>query len=530
MSAELSSPLIPLPSADGDAPDVVDPAPIATEPLPSHDAETIAKLAALKPLEYDRVRKEEAKSMRIQVKTLDDLVKVARHESGDSDRLPFAEIEPHPDPIDPAELLDEVAKIIRRHVVMDMAQADAMALWIVLTWFIDVVEVAPIAIITAPEKACGKSQLLQVLAYLVSRPLPAASCSASFLFRAIQAWRPTILIDEADTFIRDNAELKGLVNAGHTRANAFVGRTVAVGDGFEPKLFDVWGAKAFAGIALEKHLPDATISRGIVISLRRKLAHETVCRLRFAEKTSFEVIAAKLARFGDDYSKQVRTTRPSLPDALSDRAQDNWEPLLAIAACGGPAWIARATEAALKLTQTSEQSVSTGNELLADIQAIFGGKLEVKISTVQLIEALVKDEDKSWATYNRGKPLTPRQLAKQLAAYDIRPKTVRMPGGTPKGYDAMQFQDAFARYLAAPAEVAATAQRSPEPMIGKEKDVADETQQLGGVVAGTVADDPLQFHDESATAKPLSLLDCGGVADKTPDAEGAYDAGLKDVF
>jgi hypothetical protein len=169
----------------------------------------IAILASLKPMEYDRLRKEQAKALGIQVKTLDDLVKAARNDDGESVRFPFPEVEPHPEPIDPALLLNEAANLVRRYVVMDKEQTDAAALWIAMTWFIDVVEVAPLGIITAPEKACGKSQLLDVLGRMVSRPLPAASSSASFLFRAIAAWRPTILIDEADTFIRENEDLRG---------------------------------------------------------------------------------------------------------------------------------------------------------------------------------------------------------------------------------------------------------------------------------------------------------------------------------
>jgi hypothetical protein len=83
-----------------------------------------------------------------------------------------------------------------------------------------------------------------------------------------------------------------------------------------------------------------------------------------------------------------------------------------------------------------------------------------------------------WATYNRGRALTPRQLAKQLDIYGIKPKTVRQSDNkTPKGYEKAQFEDAFTRYLkptttpSAPAvaahspgspapEVAATAQRN----------------------------------------------------------------------
>ncbi len=472
----------------------------ATETVPT-DREVIAELALLSPMDYDRVRKEKAKALGVQVTTLDDQVKAARDDDGVAVRLPFAEIEPHPEPIDPAHVLDEVVEIIRRYVVMDKEQADAIALWAAMTWFIDVVEVAPLAIITAPEKACGKSQLLTILGYLVARPLPAANSSTSFLFRAIEAWRPTILIDEADTFIRENDEMKGLVNAGHTRSNALVGRTVTVGDGHEPKMFNVWGAKAFAGIALERHLPDATMSRGIVISLRRKMAHETTSRLRHSDRSIFKDVAAKLARFADDYSLQVRQARPSLPDDLSDRAQDNWEPLLAIAGCAGPEWLERATAAALTLSVTEEQAVSTGNELLSDIQQVFESEKVEKIRTADLIAALLEDDEKPWATYNRGKPLSPRQLSKQLAGYGIKSKTVRFAHSTPKGYELSQFEDAFARYLAGPPTVPPQRNESPEAINGKGDGDADKTQQPG---------------PDAETPGALLAIDRGGDADVAP--------------
>ncbi|MDP1930034.1 MAG: DUF3631 domain-containing protein [Gammaproteobacteria bacterium] len=424
----------------------IEPPKIAPE-TPASESEVFARLAKLRPIDYDRVRKEEAKALGIQVSTLDDAVKGVRNDGNTAPLLPFAEVEPSEDPVEPAELLNELVATIRRYLIIDEEYADAFALWVALTWFIDVVEVAPLLIITAPEKACGKTHALTICGYVVARPLSAANSTSSFLFRAIDMWNPTLLIDEADTFIRHNDDLKGLVNAGHTRASAFVGRTVAVGDTHEPRLFPVWGAKAFAGISLEKHLPDATMSRGIIINLRRKLPHESVERLRHADKAVFQALTAKLARFAEDYASQVRSANPTLPEELSDRDQDNWEPLLAIASCAGEEWGQRATRAALKIYRTANSNVSTGSELLADIQEVFELKKCSKISTVDLITALVADEEKCWATYNRGRPLTPRQLAKQLSAYDIHPKTVRMPYGTPKGYDTYQFADAFSRYL-----------------------------------------------------------------------------------
>lgn len=455
--------------------------PVATAPVAAKaatkltDQQVIAKLAALSPMEYDRGRKENAKEMGIQVSTLDSLVKARREEDNETTdgQLPFAEIKPYPDAVDPGDVLDEVVNIIQRHVVMAREQAIAAALWIAMTWFIGVIQIAPLALITAPEKACGKSQLLTIFSYLVARALSAANSSSSFLFRAIEAWCPTLLIDEADTFIRQNDELKGLINAGHTRTSAYVGRTASVGDGHEPRLLNVWGAKAFAGIGMEKHLPDATLSRAIVITLRRKMQHETVSRLRHADRVEFGVLASKLARFAEDYSQQVKHARPLLPDELSDREQDNWEPLLAIAECAGDEWLKRATDAALKLSNSGESSASPGNELLTDIRQIFGDKALLKISTANLIVELNSDDEKSWATHNNGKPLSIRQLSKLLGAYGIKSKTVRHGPSTPKGYDLEQFADAFARYLTPTPDMPQPRNDSPEAMPPNESGVAD---------------------------------------------------------
>jgi len=478
-----------------------------TPPIQSDD-EIIQWLASLKPMEYDRVRKEQAAALKVRPAILDVMVKAARSDESEADRLPFDEVEPHPDAIDPAQLLDEVSDTIRKFIVLDTEQAHAAALWCALTWFIDVVEVAPLAIINAPEKSCGKTQLLTVLGRMASRPLPASNASASALFRAVEKWKPTILIDEADTFFKENFELHGLVNAGYLR-DGFVLRSEAVGDSFEPRMFSVFSAKALAGIALEKHLPDATMSRGIVFNLRRKLSHETASRLRHADRDLFAGIAKKLARFAVDYSQQVRLARPALPDALSDRDQDNWEGLLAVASCAGDVWLARATTAAWKLSGAGEKTVSVANELLADIQHVFESKRVDKISTADLIAALCADEENAWAAYNRGKQITPRQVARQLAGYGIASKTIRLGAyETPKGFELSQFSDAFTRYLTTPLNLP---QHPPQTLEANKN------------AALSVADNPPQktIRNNSATPEAAPLLDCGGVADKAPILGGA---------
>lgn len=440
--------LLTLPGAADTQPDAVDRPPQADGEQSEVDTgQIIAKLAKLNPIEYDRVRVESASRLGIQVKTLDAEVKSARAKTEAPSTLPFEEVEPCESAVDPAQLLDELTATIRRYLVLEQEQAHALALWIILTWLTGSVEILALLIITAPERSCGKTQALVVCSYLVARPLSASNSTSSFIFRAIDTWQATVLLDEADTFVQKNDDLKGIINAGHTRSTAFVGRTVAVGDTHEPRMYPVWGAKALAGIALEKHLPDSTMSRGIILNLRRKMPHEKVERLRHSNRGVFESLRPKLARFALDYAEQVRAARPELPDQLSDRDQDNWEPLLAIANCAGPEWLERARQAAIKLSSTAESLTNPGNELLADIQDIFDNRTDTKITTVDLISALVDDQEKSWATYNRGRPLSPKQLANLLKPYGIQPRTVRMALATPKGYYREDFEDAFSRYL-----------------------------------------------------------------------------------
>lgn len=272
--------------------------------------------------------------------------------------------------------------------------------------------------------------------------MPASNITPAALFRCIDAWQPTLLIDEADSFMRENEELRGIINCGHTRDSAKIIRVV--GDDFIPTTFDVWGAKALAGIG---HLPDTIMDRAITLELRRKLTNETIERLRHAEPHLFKTLSSKLARFAEDYSNKVSQSKPELPDALNDRAQDNWEPLLAVADIAGDSWPRLARQAAIKISGDHEQSQSIGVELLHDIQEIFESKWMDRVQSSELIRLLCVDEEKPWATYNRGTSIKPRQVASRLREFGIISNTIRIGITTAKGYLKSQFTDAFARYI-----------------------------------------------------------------------------------
>ena len=477
------------------------------EQAPS-DAAVIHRLASLSPLDYDREREAAAKDLKVRTATLDKLVAAARKDEEQPAGLVFDDVEPWPEAVNPAALLTAVSATVRRFIVCSQETADAVALWAAMSWLIDVVQVAPLAVITAPEKRCGKSQLLFLLGRLVARPLTASNISPAALFRAIDAWKPTLLVDEADAFMRENEELRGLLNCGHTRDSAYIVRVV--GEDFTPTKFNVWGAKALAGIG---RMADTLMDRSITLELRRKLPHEEVDRLRHAEAGLFQTLSRKLARFADDAREAVRKARPDLPASLNDRAQDNWEPLLAIAEVAGGSWPALARSAALKLSGTESPLQSVGTELLGDIQEVFETKRIDRISTADLIAALCEDDEKPWATYNRGKSISPRQVASRLAEHGIRSNTIRVGVTTPKGYMRDQFEEVFARYLASSPSPSAT---PPQAAPDKDSPVADETQRCGNKIL-------------SATRNPAWDKGCGGVADRKGEPERRHEETKKVV-
>jgi putative DNA primase/helicase len=105
------------------------------------------------------------------VATLDRLVAARRGESRAKEAEGLcADTEPCSEPIDLAELLDQVRATIQRFIVCAPATATAATLWIAFTWIIEHVQVAPLAIITAPEKRCGKTQFLELIGRLSKRP------------------------------------------------------------------------------------------------------------------------------------------------------------------------------------------------------------------------------------------------------------------------------------------------------------------------------------------------------------------------
>ena len=155
--------------------------------------------------------------------------------------------------MDGAGLLSSLSKLITSYVYIPRELADALSLWIVHSYLHDRLEVSTFLNLTSATKRCGKSLLLEVLSELVYRPLPVAgNITPAALFRTIQKFEPTLLLDEIDTYLANDPELRGVLNGSQRRASAFVIRTV--GEDFDPQRFATWCPKVLVGIGgLTRH-------------------------------------------------------------------------------------------------------------------------------------------------------------------------------------------------------------------------------------------------------------------------------------
>lgn len=406
---------------------------------------TVRELATLPPLEYDVRRKQEAKRLAIRVRTLDAEVDILRG-SGRGTKtggggLHLAEVEPWPEAVDGAIVLDELAALFVRYLVLPDGAADAMSLWVMHTHAMDAANVTARLAFTSPEKRCGKTTALSMLKRLVAHPLLASNITAPAVFRTIEAAHPTLLIDEADTFLRDNDELRGVLNSGHSRDGAFAVRLV--GDEHLPQTFSTWAAVA---IALIGNLPSTLDDRAINVPMRRKHAGERTEKLRRQHYPAIEAFARKAARWTRDNMAALANSDPQSPDALDDRAEDHWRPLFAIADRAGGEWPHRAREAALKLSGERSET-SNRVTLLSDLRNLFAEINTDRLSSADICAAMADKEGRPWPEYRHGKPITPAQLAAVLKPFGIFPDSIRIGDKTPKGYKLSDFHDAFARYL-----------------------------------------------------------------------------------
>jgi len=122
---------------------------------------------------------------------------------------------------------------------------------------------------------CGKTTMLELLQALTPNAILTSNVTAPALFRLVDKYSPTLLVDEADTFLKTQEQMRGILNSGHRRSSATI---VRIDGGREPRPYRTWSPKVIGCIG---NLPETLSDRSVVIRLQRKRREDLVERLRF---------------------------------------------------------------------------------------------------------------------------------------------------------------------------------------------------------------------------------------------------------
>ena len=407
----------------------------ATDPGAPFETDALARLREVRaadPAAWARFR--EAMKGAVPLAELDRLTAPAGGEGDGKQGRPveWNDPVPCPDSVDGSALLSRIAASIRRYVWLDAPCADALALWAVMTWIHDQLEISTFANLTSATKRCGKSLLLEVLADLVHRPMTlSGKITAAALFRMVEAHGPTLMLDEADTYMRDDENLRGVVNGSQRRRLAYIPRCVE--PDYEVRNFATFCPKLIAGIG---GIPDTVRDRSLVVRLTRKPATVRLVLWRERDRDAIEAMRGQIARWAADNAGCIADALSAVafPDGLHDRARDAWESLLAIANAAGGEWAGRdgrAWKACEHFAATTEGDEGGIREmLLADIRAIFeaAGWPEYILSTT-IVERLRDIEGRPWKEWRRGNPISTNALARLLKDFEIKSGQKRQGGG-----------------------------------------------------------------------------------------------------
>jgi hypothetical protein len=390
----------------------------------------------------------------------------AKNRRGQGQALEFPEPEPAAQ-ADGMGLAQDIADELKRFVIVNLHQRVAIVLWVLFSYLIDVFDFAPRLAITSPEMGCGKSTLIEFLSSLAHRAITCSSISSAAIYRIIEMYKPTLLMDEQDLKKgqpdESAEERRKVLNSGHKRSTAFVIRVV--GDDLEPRRFSTFTPIAHASIG---EVQATLMDRAVPIAMQRKTPNEHVESMRSSGKDArrnaarLVEIKGRIVKWTSDHSDAIAQAEPGLPEVLSSRQADNWSPLVAIADCLGVEWGALARAAAVAISGKNTNDRTIGALLLKDLRQLFQQQAKVQsedlreigLSSAFIVEKLGAMEERPWSEWGRNRrPISPRQLAVLLSPFAIVPVKLRIGESTPNGYRFKAFEDVFSRYTPTPEDL-----------------------------------------------------------------------------
>jgi putative DNA primase/helicase len=359
-------------------------------------------------------------------------------------RVTLRNVEPWDKPVDGDKLLAEIAAFYEKFCWLPSCAAEVLAVWSLQTWCYELFDFVAIVAVWSPEHECGKGRVLDVTEKLVRRPFRTSNTSAAVLYHVISKGNLCVLVDELDSVSDEQRSAICNILKGGYQSNGTAHRmTERNGEQVEIE-FSTFCPKMIATITLDK-LDKATRSRTIGIRMQRKPRSQKVAKFRRVDATIFQ---RKCMRWAQDNAEAIKAVPPmDVDECATDRQEDVWEPLIAIARVAGGDWEPRIRLAARQLASGGSDGASEtlAHQLLSALQSFFsehGDRADTKTIITEL------NESGDFADVNYGRGLTPRYVARLLKPYGIEPRVHKMNDGKPaRGYSRDDCEQAFITYL-----------------------------------------------------------------------------------
>lgn len=394
--------------------------------LAANKARVIRDLSQLSEIEYEGIRVEKAKELKMRTTQLDKFVEERRnveiHEVEETSEVVEA-TKPAEFAVDAVDLANTLRNTTLRYAVLKHDEyATAIVLWSLTTWFTDAWRIMPHLYIRSMSKGSGKTTVLELVEAWCCRSFTCANISPAALFRVIEEHKPTLLLDEVDRYLGANEELNGIMNAGHTRRTANVVRLVEnERKQYIPTKFNVFGGKCLAGLGVQQ---DTMMDRSIIVKMEKRLAQEPVEKKLMSFFDDEAACRSAIARFAEDNIAAAKMQSVDVPNLGNDRAQDNWQPLFIIAELIGGNWPQLCLEAYKTIETIASADAQAQDAVAVRIFRELAPKLERRmgenIRASELHEILTSDTDSEFNDWYNGKPLSTKRMKTFLTEAGVR--------------------------------------------------------------------------------------------------------------
>ena len=347
-----------------------------------------------------------------------------------------------PEPVDGRILFDGLLALVCRFVVASEEDYHLIVLKIFESYLVDCFSCISIFRVRSPEKRCGKSTLIDVLERLILRPLSCVTVTLASMFRLVTKYHCRFLVDEAESFGKDNDELRAFGCAAYER-----GRTVPRTN---PNTLEVELFETFCWILLASigELHPTIEDRAVTIFLKRKPRDREIEELCDVALTIFSDFKGQLQRWTDDHQEIIKDLHLPRPKSLQDRNWKKWRSLLSIASeIDQKCVVDTLRTAAHKIREGGEQ-LSLQIELLGRLRTLFRKENNPAfLPTVTVIlKYLNSDGEAPWADWTTGlkKGLTEHRLGRELREHFqvvARYRTTKHQG--PHGYRLADLEEHF---------------------------------------------------------------------------------------